>query len=353
MMLSEKLQRAIEKAEANLSPVSVDSEHYIVGAFDYYGNSISLMTTMSKVIAERQVGFYKKNEDVHTIVVERPGVGMKVWIGMENGGWRTREVRASQSIREAIAGLRIAEVVRNQKGPRWEPPRGDRKFWRREKSDGGYEYRETPPEGQQKPKERPPEQSKGQQKSKVYKTHVRLTKLDLKKTLSHGHFSVISAGRNPDDSKESKMKPDDEFFHKRHEQLRDELEKRGLRHTEVVGHYGGKETSFLVFHDDTELTPKTQKSVIVHHHNAEELNKNRKVIEELGKKFNQNSVLHGNGGKNKLVFTAGDKAGQECGGKGWKEMPEAKDYYTDIKLEGKEHTKFNLDIAECFEKGFL
>ena len=256
---------------------------------------------------------------------------------------RQRAIQAS-CIREALVGLRIADAVTTQR-TKWEAPKGRRKLWRREKPNGDFEYRESPPEGG--------EGSKKQDKPKVYKNHVTMTKPDLEKALSHGHFSIISAGLNPSDSKESKMKPDDEFFHKRHEQLRDALEKNGMRYTEVVGHYGGKESSFLVFHDGTVATPKTQKSIMVHHHDAEELKKNRKVLEELGKKFNQNSVLHGSGGKNTLVFTAGDKAGQECGGKGWKETPEAKDYYTDIKLEGKEHTKFNLDIAECFEKGFL
>ena len=227
------------------------------------------------------------------------------------------------SIHESIVDLRIAEVVRNRQESRWEAPEGRRKMWRREKPGGGYEYRSEPPDDQSKPTEQPKAQPKQQphedqkkEKPKVYKNHVHLTKLDLKRTLSHGHYTLISAGLNPKDPKESKMKPDDEFFHKRHEQLRDELENKGLRYTEVVGHYEGKEPTFLVFHDKTELTPKTQKSLMVHHHNAEELKKNSKTLEELGKKYNQNSVLHGNGGKNTMVFTKGDKAGQECSGFG-------------------------------------
>jgi len=192
-----------------------------------------------------------------------------------------------------------------------------------------------------------------QPKSKKFPHHVKLTKIDLEKTLSHGHYSLISAGRNPNDPKEAKMARDDEFFHKRHEELRNELEKNGFYYTEVVGHYDGLENTFLVFHDDTELTPKTQKSLMVHHHDAYELQSRRKVLEELAKKFNQNSVLHGNGGKNILVFTSGEKAGQYCGGQGWNEAPEATNYYTDIEWKNKKHTKFQLDLRECFEKGFL
>jgi hypothetical protein len=237
----------------------------------------------------------------------------------------------------------IGAVVKEK----WEPPEGKRKSWRKKLPDGTYEYRDTPPEDQQPKK--PDEQGKKVQ----YKMHLRLDKPKLKETLSHGHFSIISAGRNPNDPHEAAMSPDAEFFHHRHENLRGELERRGLRYTEVVGHYGGKESSFLVFHDDTELTPKTQKSVIVHHRDKDESDRNRKVIEEIGHKFNQDSVLHGAEGRNEIVFTTGKKVGKTCGGKGWKEVPDAKDFYTDIKLEGKQHTKFNLDIHECFEKGLL
>lgn len=268
--------------------------------------------------------------------------------------------------REAIASVRvgllcpkrIARISRSlawrvlaQVESKWEPPTVDRREWRRRRPDGSYEYRDKPPEQKKAPVK--PEAEKKVPKRKEYKHHIVLKKDELAHTLSHGYFSIVSAGRNPNDPEESKMKPDDEFFHKRHVQLRDDLESKGLKYTEVVGHYGGKETSYLVFHDPEELTAKTAKSVLVHHKDEKESDRNRKIIEELGKKFKQDSVLHGSGGKNLLTFTTGKNAGKACGGKGWKETPEAKDYYTDIKLEGKNHTKFNLDLTECFEKGFL
>jgi hypothetical protein len=170
--------------------------------------------------------------------------------------------------------------------------------------------------------------------------------------LSKGHFSIISGGRNPEDPKEKKMKPDDEFFHKRHIELRDALEESGLKYTESVGHYDGKEASFLVFHDPTPLTPKTVKSMMVHHKDSKDADKNRKLLNELGTKFNQASVLYGNAGKFGLTFTTGEKKGKTCGGEGWEET-DAKNLFTDIKTEDKGHTKFKLDIAGCFEMRLL
>ncbi len=186
-----------------------------------------------------------------------------------------------------------------------------------------------------------------------YKAYIPLDKPKLVETLTKGHFTLISAGRNKNYPKEAGLAPDDEFFHKRHEKLRADLEKAGLPYTEVVGHYGGPESTFLVFHDDTELTPKTQKSLMVHHKDGDESKSRRKMLEELGKKFNQDSVLHAGEGRNDLVFTTGEKAGKTCGGNGWKEAPKAKDNYTDIELTDQKHTKFKLDIHECFERGML
>jgi len=274
----------------------------------------------------------------------------------------------------------------------WEAPKGDRKEWRRKKPDGSYEYSYEKPEDVQPAKEDKPEEKKRpsnepsetgtpplkqdgtskeqkpssvtgphnevkekkedtEKKPKEYKKHIRLDKPELEKVLSKGHFSILSAGRNFADEKERKMNPTDEFFHKRHEELRSDLEKAGLSYTEVVGHYDGRESSFLVFHDGTEVTPKTEKSMIVHHKDAEESKKHRKILEELGSKYNQNSVLHGSAGRNDIIITSGKKKGQKCGGNGWKEVPTAKNYYTDIKLADKKHTKFALDIAECFKPG--
>ena len=265
--------------------------------------------------------------------------------------FRYRSLNRSAQVRR-VAGHLAMEILAQVKF-KWEAPIGRRRLWRRRKQDGTYEYREQPPEETKAPAKPVEQQEKKVPVKKEYKHHVVLGKDELKHTLSHGYFSIVSAGRNPNDKKEEKMKVDDEFFHKRHEELRDELEKHGLKYTEVIGHYGGKETSFLVLHEPEELTAKTVKSVMVHHKDQHEAERNRKIVQKLGKHFNQDSVLHGSSGKNTLQFTTGKNEGKECSGKGWKETPEAKDFYTEIKLEKKKHTKFNLDLSECFQKGYL
>ena len=72
-MFSQKIQRAIERAERNLSPVQVDSDHYVVGAFDLGGDTLGLMSTTSKQVASQTIEHFKTLSNVHTVVVERPG----------------------------------------------------------------------------------------------------------------------------------------------------------------------------------------------------------------------------------------------------------------------------------------
>ena len=289
---------------------------------------------------------------------------------------KAEQVLRDQFIKEAVASMtypeipdrfiRVAESISLKIAVenKWERPEGERKEWRRKRQDGTYEYRELPPEEQGKGNElengggsgQVPAGKKLEPKKKEivkYKHRVTLDKPKLEEMLSKGYFTILSAGRNPNDPKEKEMKPDDKYFHDRHEDLIDMLEELELPYSEVVGHYGGEEPSFLVFHDDTEMTDKTQKSAMIHHRDKKDLDSKREALSELGMRLNQDSVLHGEGGRNEIVFTTGDKKGKTCGGKGWKETPEAEDFYTDINLKGTEHTKFQLDIQECFDKGYM
>ena len=268
---------------------------------------------------------------------------------------------------ERIAGrVRLAVLAERVAASEWEPPEGRRKTWRRELPDGTYEYSETPPEGRgpggkdegggtEVRQEKPEDRGKGKKPEapKHRPNRVHLGKKELTEVLTKGHWSILSAGQNPNDPKEKGMDPDDPFFHDRHEKLKDALEDKGLRYTEVVGHYSGRESSFMVFHDGTELKPKGQKSVMVHHADKEAMEKRMALLDGLGTRFNQDSVLHGSAGKNEIAFTTGKNKGQRCGGKGWNEAPEAKNNYTEMELKGKEHTKFQVDIAECFKKGLM
>ena len=183
--------------------------------------------------------------------------------------------------------------------------------------------------------------------------HVKMSKKDIKGALTHGHWTIVSAGRNPSNSEEAKMSDDDPFFDNRARQLQADLETMGMPYTVAVGHYGGSERSFMVFHDDneSEASKKAQKAYMVHHRKDSHKDARTK-IDELGAKYNQDSVLHGESGTNRIHFTSGKNKGEDCGGKGWDELPDAKDYFTELG-EGREHTKFSLNVDECFEKGFF
>ena len=76
---------------------------------------------------------------------------------------------------------------------------------------------------------------------------------------------------------------------------------------------------------------------MVHHRKPNDKETERKV-EEMGKRFNQDSVLHSREGKNMMVFTTGKNSGKKCGGVGYKMVPDAEDYYTDIPLKEGETT---------------
>ena len=258
------------------------------------------------------------------------------------------------------------ESMADRIASKWEAPSGGRKYWRLKRDNGSYEYREKPPEEQgskvkreESRVEQEGQEDKGKKKTKKkpeqkeYKHHISLDKPALKKLLSEGYFTIISAGRNPKDSKEGKMDVNDEYFHKRNETLKDELEKMGYNYTEAEGHYKGREHSLMVFHEPVEITKMARKSFMIHHNDADELKKRKKGLEELGTKLNQDSVLHGSAGKNTMYYTTGKRKGQECSGQGWNEAPDADDFYTDVKLKGKKHTKFQLDLKECEKKGFF
>ena len=145
-----------------------------------------------------------------------------------------------------------------------------------------------------------------------------LTKRELDWILLHGTYGVVSAGKNP------KLEPDmsEAAQKKRHEKLRADLKKGGFAFTEVVGHYEGSEDSFLV---------------MAHEAKADE-------IKALGKKYNQDSVIHSVAGKHEMHFTAGEHAGKHHKGGGHEVKPDAKDYFTRVKHPEGGETKFALNF---------
>lgn len=147
---------------------------------------------------------------------------------------------------------------------------------------------------------------------------VGLTKQELRILLRNGKFALISAGRNP--RLESEMSEAEQKA--RHGKLRDRLVEDGFAFSRVEGHYEGREDSFLVMVHDAE----------------------RDYVKQIGKEFNQDSVIYAEGGKQELHYTTGEHTGKRIEGKGFEEKPEAADFYTRIVHPDGAHTKFALSF---------
>lgn len=149
---------------------------------------------------------------------------------------------------------------------------------------------------------------------------VSLTKQELHLVLSSGKYALVSAGKNP--RLEPNMSASAE--RQRHAKLRQRLASDGFMFTKVEGHYEGAEDSFLVMVHDA----------------------SRGSLRQIGKEFNQGSIVYGEGGKQEMHFTTGEHADKnEChAGKGYEEKPEAQDYYTRFPHPDGSSTKFALNF---------
>lgn len=169
---------------------------------------------------------------------------------------------------------------------------------------------------------------------------VTLTKELLQGLLTNGHYSIISAGRNPAFPAEAKLKENDPMFEKRHEELRASLESKGMRYTEVVGQYGGTERSFVVHHSESFKPSAGKGAFMVLHKKTSE----HQSIRDLGKKFNQDSVIHVNKGTNELHYTTGEHEGTFHPGSGHEMKPLADDYFTQVDHPKGSASKFALNF---------
>jgi hypothetical protein len=144
---------------------------------------------------------------------------------------------------------------------------------------------------------------------------------EVKALLKSGKFALISAGINPANEEDKKL--DKGAVSKRYESLRQDLKEGGYAYSKVTGHYGGKEDSYLVMVHDAD----------------------KDHIKELGKKYNQDSVIYSEGGKHEMHFTTGDKDGQHHKGEGISpNAKEAEDYYSEIQLDNGKKFKFSLNF---------
>ncbi len=171
--------------------------------------------------------------------------------------------------------------------------------------------------------------------------HIDLSPDKLQEKLNHGHYSIISAGRSASDPKEKDLPWDHPIFKERHEKLRQDLIHHGYDHTEIHGKYGAPEMSFIVHHKPELPSPVGyQKAFMVHHKSTSE----HESIRKLGKKYNQESVIHSKGGQNEMHFVTGQHAGTHHKGEGHELKPAADDYYSEVSHPSGSKTKFALNF---------
>lgn len=221
------------------------------------------------------------------------------------------------------------------------------------KSGGGYRYYYTDEDANGHPRkkqEEPPAPSKKGPSLGLpvggRGREIKLSKPGLDNLLKNGNYSVVSAGRNPAHSAEAKMKDTDPSFAERHERLKQDIIGAGFNYTEVTGHYGGDEISLVVYHAADPVTVGVarggQPSFIVHHREGAPKTDYGK-IRDLGKKYNQDSVIHSRKGAHELHYTTGKQAGQHVKGAGHEYKAGAEDLFTAVKTKGGQ-SKFSLNF---------
>jgi len=274
-------------------------------------------------------------------------------IALRVAAWHAGRLDTPEAM--VAAEVLAAEVKRVEK------PSSSHRNWKIVYDDGTVKYVKEEPKGLGKGKgdkgkvvqDKKKREKQGPKKAWKPKNQVTIPSREaLHKILSDGHYTIISAGPNNKDPKEEKMSPDDPMFAKRHEALMRDLDKMGVPFTPTVGHYDGLENSFLVLHDGRDLPAKAHKSLMVQHEKKPSEAVEEK-LNELGTKYNQNSVLHGGKGGQRMRFTTGPCAGKHCKGEGWNEAPEADDFFTEMELDKDNTSKFQLDIKQCIDEGWF
>jgi len=190
-----------------------------------------------------------------------------------------------------------------------------------------------------------------------------IPKEDFLKVLDLGHFSIISAGRNP--VREGGEAQDSEFFAEREKALKEDLEELGVPYLELLGKYGGTERSFIVLHDESldpsdkrnkDLEKNTSPSFMVGHGTTKKSQQEIiKKLDRLARKYNQDSVIHVPTADRAFVrWTAKQRSGKsDCyakkeKGRVWRDETDATDYFSWVPHPKKQYTKFSFNLAHCW-----
>jgi len=151
---------------------------------------------------------------------------------------------------------------------------------------------------------------KRQEKGKG-KTISFTTERELDVVLKHTKYGIISGGRNPTIPDDKALS--DEQIIQRNKQLHNDLIDSGYQFLPVVGKYGGIEDSFLIMVQDSD----------------------KKELTDLGKKYNQDSVIHVDNNKNEMIFTTGENVGKSHVGDEFSYVPKMNDNFTEVPVGGK------------------
>lgn len=151
---------------------------------------------------------------------------------------------------------------------------------------------------------------------------IKLNESELKILFEKGKVMIISPGLNPND--ENEVKSGQEAFEKRKDEMEKEFVQNGFTFIKANGKYEGfEEGSYVV------LVPEIEK----------------KEAMKLGEKYNQDSIVYIENGKNNLIYTVGDKKGKQYGGEGFKKEDSSKeDNFSQVFLKNGKKMKFNLSF---------
>lgn len=151
---------------------------------------------------------------------------------------------------------------------------------------------------------------------------IHLTKPEIKDILNRFSGGFISAGRNPKDPEDMKMT--DAEIEVRHSHLVEDLKQAGFKFVNAKGKYGGLPEDTLIV-----MVPDAKKH----------------ELEELGAKYNQDSVLFWEKGHNECIYTTGKDKGKKNIGDGFQFISnDAEDFYTEVAAPSGAKIRFSLEL---------
>lgn len=121
---------------------------------------------------------------------------------------------------------------------------------------------------------------------KLHPNYVPMIKKDeFVDIIMNGEYSCISADVNPDDERDKERCKDPQYVQKRRDFLRNELDKLGVKYTEIVGSYEGfEEPTFLITHDlNGKVLQRNKNNTFLVFRNGISYNTDANIIKELNR----------------------------------------------------------------------